>query len=76
MVDAAQYNPCMDHHEAGQYWNENAEAWTKLARAGFDIYRDHLNTPTFLEILPKGQGMEGIDIGFGAAPADIKAALN
>ena len=37
----------MDHEEVGRYWNANAAAWTKLARAGYDIYRDHLNTPAF-----------------------------
>jgi hypothetical protein len=27
----------MDHKQAGQLWNESAEAWTKLARAGYDM---------------------------------------
>jgi hypothetical protein len=35
----------MDHREAGRYWDDNADAWTELARAGYDVYRDHLNTP-------------------------------
>ena len=26
----------MNHTEAGRYWNENAHAWTQLARAGND----------------------------------------
>ena len=55
----------MDHKEAGKYWNENAEAWTTIARAGFDIYRDYLNTPAFFKILPDVNGMYGIDIGCG-----------
>jgi ubiquinone/menaquinone biosynthesis C-methylase UbiE len=55
----------MNDKEAGQYWNENAAAWTELARAGFDIYRDHLNTPAFFEILPNVEGLTGIDIGCG-----------
>ncbi|MFI5337125.1 MAG: class I SAM-dependent methyltransferase [Opitutales bacterium] len=55
----------MDHHEVGQYWNANAEAWTKLARAGYDIYRDHLNTPAFLELLPPVAGLHGLDLGCG-----------
>lgn len=55
----------MNAEEAGQYWNENAEAWTTLARAGFDIYRDYLNTPAFFEILPTVKGLLGIDIGCG-----------
>ena len=35
----------MDHTEVAEFWESNAEAWTKLARAGYDVYRDHLNTP-------------------------------
>lgn len=55
----------MDHHEVGRYWNENAWAWTQLARAGYDVYRDYLNTPAFLAMLPDVQGFFGIDIGCG-----------
>jgi len=55
----------MDHIESGKYWNDNAEAWTQLARAGFDIYRDYINTPAFFEILPDITGLHGIDIGCG-----------
>lgn len=55
----------MDHKEVGRYWNGNADAWTKLSRAGCDIYRDHLNTPAFLEMLPDVRGHEGLDIGCG-----------
>lgn len=55
----------MDSKEAGKYWNENAEAWTKLSRAGYDMYRNHLNTPAFFAILPDVNGLKGIDIGCG-----------
>ncbi len=55
----------MDHRDVGQFWNENAEVWTQLARAGCDVYRDHLNTPAFLTMLPDVQGLEGVDIGCG-----------
>ena len=55
----------MDHQEVGRYWNANADTWTKLARAGYDIYRDHLNTPAFFDILPNVAGLEGLDIGCG-----------
>src|SRR5438046_3790169 len=55
----------MDHREAGRYWNESAESWTKLARAGYDIYRDHLNTPAFFAMLPDVEGLAGLDIGCG-----------
>lgn len=55
----------MTHVEAGQYWNRNAEAWTVLTRAGYDVYRDHLNTPAFLAMLPDIHGLVGLDIGCG-----------
>lgn len=55
----------MDHQEAGRLWEANADAWTTLARAGYDVYRDHLNTPAFLEMLPEINGRRGLDIGCG-----------
>ena len=55
----------MDHLTVGDCWNGNAEAWTKLARAGYDTYRDHLNTPAFLALLPPVEGLEGLDLGCG-----------
>jgi ubiquinone/menaquinone biosynthesis C-methylase UbiE len=55
----------MDHKEVGRFWNANAEAWTKLARAGHDLYRDHLNTPAFFAMLPDVKGLLGLDIGCG-----------
>lgn len=55
----------MNEEEVGQYWNENAQAWTILSRAGCDLYRDHLNTPAFLEKLPAIDELYGIDIGCG-----------
>jgi len=55
----------MDHHEVGAYWNANAEVWTALARAGYDVYRDWLNTPAFLAMLPDVRGLARIDIGCG-----------
>ena len=55
----------MDHKEVGRFWNGNAAAWTKLARAGYDVYRDYLNTPAFLRMLPPIEGLSGLDIGCG-----------
>src|SRR5712664_833017 len=55
----------MNHKDAGRFWNESAESWAKLARAGFDIYRDHLNTPAFFAMLPDVEGLAGLDIGCG-----------
>lgn len=55
----------MDHHEVGQLWESNAEAWTVMTRAGYDVTRIHLNTPAFLEMLPDVAGLYGLDIGCG-----------
>ncbi len=55
----------MDHREVGRFWNGNAEVWTRLSRAGYDTYRDHLNTPAFLDLLPGVSGQRGLDIGCG-----------
>ncbi len=55
----------MDHLRVGEFWNENAETWTKLARAGYDVYRDRLNTPAFLALLPPVDGLTGLDLGCG-----------
>jgi ubiquinone/menaquinone biosynthesis C-methylase UbiE len=55
----------MNHEEAGNFWNGNADAWTKLARAGYDIYRDYLNTPAFFGMLPGVAGLSGLDVGCG-----------
>lgn len=47
------------------HWEANADTWTQLARAGYDIYRDALHTPAFLEMLPEIQGLNGLDVGCG-----------
>jgi len=55
----------MDHKEVGRYWNENAAVWTRMARDGYDVYRDRLNTPEFFGMLPDVKGLSGLDIGCG-----------
>lgn len=55
----------MDDSEVGRYWEANAEAWTRQSRAGYDVYRDALNTPAFLAMLPAVAGLSGLDIGCG-----------
>ena len=55
----------MDAREAAACWERNADAWTKLSRAGYDIYRDSFNTPAFLGFLPDVSEAEGLDIGCG-----------
>jgi len=46
-------------------WDENAKSWTRLSRLGYDVFRDHVNTPAFLEMLPTVTGLRGLDIGCG-----------
>jgi len=55
----------MDHRQAGRYWESNALAWTRLARQGWDVYRDAVNTPAFLHLLPDVTGKRGLDVGCG-----------
>jgi ubiquinone/menaquinone biosynthesis C-methylase UbiE len=55
----------MNHQEVGHFWNANANTWTQLARAGYDLYRDYLNTPAFFDMLPDVAGLSGLDIGCG-----------
>ena len=57
----------MDEREAAAHWEANAEAWTAHARAGYDRYRDLVNTPGFLALLPDIAGLHGLDIGCGEA---------
>lgn len=64
-VSPGDKNAKMKHTEVGACWNRNAAAWTKLARAGYDVYRDWLNTPAFFEMLPSVRGLSGLDIGCG-----------
>jgi SAM-dependent methyltransferase len=59
------HNSPMDDSEAGRYWDQNAEAWTRLCRQGYDVYRDLFNTPAFLEMLPPVDGLVGLDLGCG-----------
>ena len=56
-----------DPAQVARLWEANAPAWIALSRAGWDLYRDHLNTPCFLRILPDVTGLHGLDIGCGEA---------
>jgi SAM-dependent methyltransferase len=55
----------MKRTDVARYWEENAETWTRHSRAGHDVYRDALNTPAFLSMLPSIAGLRGLDIGCG-----------
>ena len=55
----------MNHEDVGRYWDENAEVWTELVRAGYDYSRDGLNIPASFEMLPDVNGLSGLDVGCG-----------
>lgn len=55
----------MDAKDVAAHWEANAEVWTQYSRAGYDRYRDALNTPAFLEMLPDVEGLRGLDLGCG-----------
>lgn len=55
----------MDSKDVAEYWESNAETWTALSRSGWDVYRDALNTPAFMKLLPDISGLTGLDIGCG-----------
>jgi ubiquinone/menaquinone biosynthesis C-methylase UbiE len=57
----------VNHREVGRYWDENADAWVELERAGYNVYREYLNNPAFLDLLPDVKGLRGLDIGCGPA---------
>lgn len=64
-LNPGRYHARMDDREVGRMWDANAEAWTQLARAGYDVYRDRVSTPAFLAMLPEVRGFRGLDIGCG-----------
>ncbi|NPV02669.1 MAG: methyltransferase domain-containing protein [Brevinematales bacterium] len=55
----------MENKEVARYWNENADDWTEFTREGYDTYRDAINTPGMLALLPDVAGLNGLDIGCG-----------
>ena len=55
----------MEADDVREAWEANAAAWTRHSRAGYDVYRDAVNTPAFLAALPTIRGLRGLDIGCG-----------
>lgn len=65
----------MDAAEVAAHWEANADTWTRYSRAGYDVYRDALNTPAFLAMLPPVNGLDGLDVGCGEGTNTRKLAL-
>lgn len=55
----------MGETHSGTEWEANAPAWIEMSRAGADRYRDLVNTPGFLEVLPPVDGLRVLDVGCG-----------
>lgn len=55
----------MDRLDTRAIWEANAPEWIELSRAGFDVYRDLVNTPAFLGMLPSVAGLRVLDVGCG-----------
>lgn len=51
-------------HTAAE-WERNAPAWIEMSRAGADTYRDLVNTPAFIDLLPQVDGQRVLDVGCG-----------
>ncbi len=64
----------MKSAELAAYWEANADTWTRHSRAGYDVYRDALNTPAFLAMLPPVGGLRGLDVGCGEGSNTRKLA--
>jgi SAM-dependent methyltransferase len=55
----------VDEPDTRDVWDANAPVWIELTRAGFDTYRDLINTPAFMDMLPDVNGRLGLDVGCG-----------
>ncbi len=55
----------MERPDTRHMWEANARAWIELSRAGFDVYRDLVNTPAFFKLLLPVAGLVGLDLGCG-----------
>jgi len=55
----------MDDRDVARHWEGNAAAWTALSRKGYDVWRDLVNTPAFVAMMPSVKGLSGLDIGCG-----------
>ncbi|TAX35196.1 class I SAM-dependent methyltransferase [Rhizobium leguminosarum] len=65
----------MNANDVAAHWESNAETWTVYSRAGYDKYRDALNTPAFLDMLPAVANLAGLDLGCGEGVARLGARM-
>lgn len=55
----------MDQHKVKELWEKNANLWIQASESSADEWRNIMNTPAFLSILPNISKQEGLDIGCG-----------
>lgn len=55
----------MKQKKIDKIWNENSANWCEASEKGYDIWRDYLNTPAFLAMLPDLTCLSGLEIGCG-----------
>ncbi len=55
----------MDHNIVKRYWEDNANLWIYSSDHGHDEWRNCINTPAFLNVLPEVSHLCGLDIGCG-----------
>jgi ubiquinone/menaquinone biosynthesis C-methylase UbiE len=65
LADAACHDVPVGDPAVRAMWNANAAEWIRLSRAGFDRYRDLVNTPAFFAELPPIDGLDVLDVGCG-----------
>ncbi|MFT3742649.1 MAG: class I SAM-dependent methyltransferase [Gammaproteobacteria bacterium] len=53
------------HQKIEEFWNQNADIWCESSESHKDVYRDHVNTPAFLKMLPDISKKIGLDVGCG-----------
>ena len=51
--------------DVARYWDGNANPWADEVRKGYDIARERLNNPAFLEFIGDLRGKQVLDAGCG-----------
>ena len=51
--------------DVARYWNDNAAAWAREVRQGYDVAREFLNNPAFLALIGDLRGRQVLDAGCG-----------
>jgi SAM-dependent methyltransferase len=51
--------------EVARYWDQNADLWADHVRRGWDYYREHFNSPAFLQFIGDLSGKTVLDAGCG-----------